>query len=52
MSRRQIRYLRPCGKPGTAILSGKTLDLFNNPVGYWTVLAKGSAFCCFLAEVV
>ncbi|MDR0722443.1 MAG: hypothetical protein LBF75_06570, partial [Treponema sp.] len=25
------------------------LDLFNNPVGYRTSLAKCSAFCCFLS---
>jgi hypothetical protein len=24
-----------------------TIDLFNNPVGYRTSLAKSSAFCCF-----
>jgi hypothetical protein len=28
------------------------LDLFDNPVGYRTSLAKYSAFCRFLAEVV
>jgi hypothetical protein len=27
----------------------QAVDLFNNPVGYRTSLAKYSAFCCFLS---